>query len=88
MEDDLLVPALRFIGNACADTGLPMSTPKGTYLTPMVDVNREIAIDPEYIQPMIGHLDNDEVAGVAVSVIYNICNNNGESLFQDISLPS
>lgn len=52
----------------------------------MADVNREIAIDPEYIQPMIGHLDHDEVAGIAVSVIYNICNNNGEVQFHNICL--
>ncbi|KAL8752566.1 MAG: hypothetical protein Q9184_005685 [Pyrenodesmia sp. 2 TL-2023] len=39
------------------------------------DVNREIAIALEYIQPIIGHLDNSEVVEITISVIYNICNN-------------
>ncbi|KAL8972628.1 MAG: hypothetical protein Q9197_002701 [Variospora fuerteventurae] len=57
--NDLLRPALRFIGNACADN----------------DVNREMVISPEYPPVIIGHLHDNELNTITISVIYNICNN-------------
>ncbi|KAL8947076.1 MAG: hypothetical protein Q9222_006602 [Ikaeria aurantiellina] len=57
-EEDALAPALRFIGNACADT----------------DVNRELAISPAYVASVLGCITNENLSSISVAVIYNICN--------------
>ncbi|KAL8715111.1 MAG: hypothetical protein Q9220_001068 [cf. Caloplaca sp. 1 TL-2023] len=57
-EEDVLAPTLRFIGNACADT----------------DVNRESAISPDYVASVLGCLNNEDLSGISIAVIYNICN--------------
>ncbi|KAL8980636.1 MAG: hypothetical protein Q9177_005821 [Variospora cf. flavescens] len=39
------------------------------------DVNREMVISPEYPPVIIGHLHDNELKNITISVIYNICNN-------------
>ncbi|KAL9047130.1 MAG: hypothetical protein Q9206_006892 [Seirophora lacunosa] len=55
---DLLRPALRLIGNSCADN----------------DVNREVVISPEYPPVIIGHLHDSKLTPITIPVIHNICN--------------
>ncbi|KAL8804627.1 MAG: hypothetical protein Q9182_002435 [Xanthomendoza sp. 2 TL-2023] len=57
-EDDMLVPSLRIIGNACADT----------------DINRELAISPDYLPFLVRHVKNRRISKVIIPVVYNICN--------------
>ncbi|KAI4125694.1 MAG: hypothetical protein LQ338_004122 [Usnochroma carphineum] len=61
-EVDLLAPALRFIGNTCADS----------------DVNREIAISSEYLPSIITRLQERELTAITISVIYNISRNHAD----------
>ncbi|KAL8695741.1 MAG: hypothetical protein Q9224_003194 [Gallowayella concinna] len=56
--EDILVPSLRIIGNACADT----------------DINRELATSPEYLPSLIGHVENHDISKIIIPVVYNICN--------------
>ncbi|KAL8682115.1 MAG: hypothetical protein Q9186_001820 [Xanthomendoza sp. 1 TL-2023] len=56
--DDILVPSLRIIGNACADT----------------DINRELATSPEYLPSLVGHVENHGISRIIIPVVYNICN--------------
>lgn len=61
VEDRVLIPSLKFIGNTCADT----------------DINRELAISPVYIPSLIRHVENPGITRTIVPVIYNISNDNG-----------
>ncbi|KAL8765299.1 MAG: hypothetical protein Q9209_007574 [Squamulea sp. 1 TL-2023] len=58
VENGILVQALKFIGNTCADT----------------DTNRELAISPEYLPSLIRRVENHKIAKTIVPVVYNICN--------------
>ncbi|KAI4176382.1 MAG: hypothetical protein LQ343_001121 [Gyalolechia ehrenbergii] len=57
LEDDVLAPILRLVGNCCIDA----------------DLNREIVISPEFIPSIMRHLQSGELVTTAISVIYNIC---------------
>ncbi|KAL8807113.1 MAG: hypothetical protein Q9200_004808 [Gallowayella weberi] len=57
-EDDILVPSLRIIGNACADTV----------------INREMAISPDYLPSLVRHVKNRKISKIIIPVVYNICN--------------
>ncbi|KAL8964139.1 MAG: hypothetical protein Q9183_004667 [Haloplaca sp. 2 TL-2023] len=63
VENDLLIPSLRLIGNACADT----------------DVNREEAISPEFSHSLVGHVRNREISNVIIPVVYNITHEYGRA---------
>lgn len=61
VEDRLLIPSLKFIGNTCADT----------------DINREVAISPAYIPSLVRHVADPRISRTIVPVIYNICSGYG-----------
>ncbi|KAE8326087.1 armadillo-type protein [Aspergillus sergii] len=54
---DLLLHALRLIGNSCADT----------------DENRTIIVKGNYTSAIIQHLLNPELIKIVIPVVYNIC---------------
>ncbi|RAK75554.1 putative GTP binding protein [Aspergillus fijiensis CBS 313.89] len=57
IDDDLLLQALRLVGNSCADT----------------NENREILVEKNYTSAIIRHLANTKLIQVAIPVLYNIC---------------
>ncbi|WEW59391.1 hypothetical protein PRK78_004862 [Emydomyces testavorans] len=57
VEDDILLHALRLIGNSCADT----------------DENRRQVVNGNYTLPIMRLFNNPALAHVAIPVIYNIC---------------
>ncbi|KAI4248944.1 MAG: hypothetical protein L6R42_009141 [Xanthoria sp. 1 TBL-2021] len=63
VEDRVLIPSLKFIGNTCADT----------------DVNRELAISAVYIPSLVRHVEIPGISRTIVPVIYNISNDNEQA---------
>ncbi|EFW18006.1 hypothetical protein D8B26_004688 [Coccidioides posadasii str. Silveira] len=57
VDDDILLHALRLIGNSCADT----------------DENRQQVVDRNYTRSIMMLFDNPALVHVAIPVIYNIC---------------
>ncbi|KAI9887942.1 MAG: hypothetical protein M1823_000199 [Watsoniomyces obsoletus] len=57
VPNEILLPALRLVGNACADT----------------DQNRQLAVESNGVEGIVPTLRDPQLAPVALAVIYNIC---------------
>lgn len=79
VDDRILIPCLKFIGNTCADTGSYHNLRGERILTLVIDLNREVAISPEYLPSLIRHVVNPRISRTIVPVVYNTCNDYGGS---------
>ena len=48
-------------------------------LTLVIDLNREVAISPEYLPSLVRHVVNPRISRTIIPVIYNMCNDYGGS---------
>lgn len=78
-ENGILIQSLRIIGNACADTGLIFVTWQQGGSDFPTDINRELAISQAYLPSLVRHVKNPRLSNIIIPVIYNICNDYGQS---------